>query len=249
MYSKYTRKHNNVLSKPKRHSNYLKLLEEEISIAAEKAGIDLELGKDLIDEFFQRFKTLIQDPRVPTVSLPKIGYFRASYYQISRRILYRLYYYKLGSYPRYLVSQVISKYWKVYKRMVEQKFNKGVDKTVSVKWNNIDPGQFKIDNFEGLCTKLPEKYLTLSLDEWTEWIFSEARYTISAAPIEKAAALYNSAIRRLNEESGAIHKKIDFKVGGQGRPAVWKKDLIQKALKFVEKYEIRKKVYKSKEQD
>jgi len=177
-----------------RHSNYLSQLRKEINIATKEAGISEEDGLDLIDEYFVRFRELLQDARMPTVAVPELGVFRSTFYNLSKTLKRQIKFFKKGTFPRYRLVYDIKRWWKLYKKAVQAKYGK--DDNLACRWNEVDPQELEDSWIEGIKTDLPDNYFKLEEDEWLKWLFSEPRFESSIAEKLWVSIVYNSTISR-----------------------------------------------------
>ncbi len=191
-------------------------LRKEINIASKEAGISEDEGLELIDEYFVRFRELLQDARMPTVSVPGLGVFKSTFYNLSRTLKRQINFYRKGTFPKYRLVYDIKRWWKLYKKAVSAKYGK--DDGLACKWNNIDPKELEDSWVTGIKTNLPYNYFKLEEDEWLKWLFSEPRFESSIAEKLWVSIVYNSTIsrRRSLYDTWFGEERLNIKKGKSG---------------------------------
>jgi hypothetical protein len=178
----------------KRYSNYLVHLEKEIFEAADKAGLDRDLAKGLIDEFFLTLQMFISDPRMPRVLIEYFGAFDTPFTALKRLIKLKIKKFRNGTYPKSKVNFGIKRLWAVYKR--KQSVRKR-NKTPIEEWEYIDPIAFIADAIAGSHSDLPEDYFEMDHNKWFDFIKKEARFGTQMPKNKKLSVLYNCLRGRL----------------------------------------------------
>lgn len=102
-------------------SPYLKQTEPELIQAAEAAGISLEKGKELIDEFFSIIKYFLNDERMPTLYLPFFGKMHATIGSIRRAFGVSFKLLRNGGLPPHVIKYRIKKFWPIRNRLIKEK--------------------------------------------------------------------------------------------------------------------------------
>lgn len=177
-----------------RNSNYLVHLESLIFEAADRAGIEKELAKELIDEFFVTLQTFLSDPRMPKVYIKYFGYFEVPYTSIARLIRIKIRKFRKGTYPRSRMMQGIKRLWPIYKRKQRERKRNKVDLK---KWNELSPKKFLTEVNTGFYTELPENYYKMPYREWINFLKTESRFGTQTSKNRKLSVLYNSLRGRL----------------------------------------------------
>lgn len=204
----------------KRHSNYLDRLEPLIFQAADKAGIDRDEAKELIDEYFLHLQRMLTDARLPKVIIPGFGSLSVPMTAIRYLLTRKIKQFKKGTYSRFETSRGINRLWKPYKRKIAFKKNK----TSTQEWHKVDPEVFKESILQGLYTNLPSDYYQMDHKKWFQFIKKEPRFDVYMPKNRKLSVLYNSLKGRLinidrikNIEKTLTAKGFDTFKSKQGR--------------------------------
>ena len=103
----------------------LESLDDEIRIACKASGIDYKDAPEEFYNFFRHVQILIQDERLPDVTLNELGTFKSTPTSIKSALRYYKQQYKLGNFSRDFVKYVAAKLWYPYKRIVDYKSGSG----------------------------------------------------------------------------------------------------------------------------
>lgn len=105
----------------KRNSNYLKQTENELKIAADKAGISIEEGQELLDDFFKIIRDFLNDERMPSFHIPYVGRFNATLGSIRRslRLTFRMF--RDGRIIKDIAIYRVKKFWPIRQRLIKEK--------------------------------------------------------------------------------------------------------------------------------
>lgn len=192
-----------------KNKGYLKHLEPLIKEACEKSGIDLEEGKELVDEYIILVRNVLEDPRLIPMIIPNLGTMRAELNALRNRIKRTLLYSKKGSVPWYITKGKIKKYWKIYKRKVAERYSRlggpSIKTEVINYWNNLSPDYLRDLDKVDLKTDLPDSYYDMDHKEWLDFLRQEPRFGLSQVIIQRVVMVYNSLIGRLT-----YYDKIHF---------------------------------------
>lgn len=105
----------------RKNSNYQQQTINQIRIAAEKAGISLEQGTELIDDYFYIIRTFLNDERMPAVYLPIIGKLSPTLGSIRRSVVLTLKLYKTDKITKDIALYRIKKFWPIRRRLINEK--------------------------------------------------------------------------------------------------------------------------------
>lgn len=107
----------------KRNSNYLKQTENELKIAAEKAGLSIEEAQELLDDFFKIIRDFLNDERMPSFYVPYLGKFMPTLGSIRRslRLTFRML--KDGRIIKDIAIYRIKKFWPIRQRLIKERLN------------------------------------------------------------------------------------------------------------------------------
>lgn len=99
--------------------------DEEIKIACQASGIEYKDAGEELDNFFNHMKILLEDERMPDITLAELGTFKSTpksirglVYKMKTRI-------KFGTATKEDLKNLIKKIWYPYKRIIDYNNGKG----------------------------------------------------------------------------------------------------------------------------